>query len=207
MLGKSRGEPRTATQFNQLSPQSRNFNSPQSGAAVSILNSQSNQYNLGTTSNSPMTARFSATTGGDQISPATYSNRGDNYGISSTTLSASRGNLAANSTVPISSLQTPGGYGGFDEKGLIGGRQSYSTNQMSSSVTGSVGISNSLGGPLNTLSSGVGVGGASGMASSSQYSSSMQGASYGPGRAAQSGTYYQQTTTSENEGSVTTSRQ
>lgn len=73
LVGKSKGEPRTATQFNHLSPQSRNFNSPTSGA-VSILNSQSNQFGNGTNPNSPMTARFS-TTSGDQISPATYSNR------------------------------------------------------------------------------------------------------------------------------------
>ena len=105
-------------------------------------------------------------------------------------MSASRGNLAANSTVPISTL-TPGGY---DEKGTLG-RQSYSTNQMSNSASGSVGVSGSIGGALGAaLATGItgaitgsGVG-ASGLASSSHYTSTMQAASYGTGR---SGTYYQ----------------
>jgi hypothetical protein len=46
------------------------------------MNSQSNQYQSGA-SNSPMTARFSTSTG-NQVSP-------NNYGLSSTNLSASRG--------------------------------------------------------------------------------------------------------------------
>lgn len=103
--------------------------------------------------------------------------------MSSTTLTASRGNLVANSTVPIGSMVTPGGY---DDKGM-GGRQSYSTNQLSGSVSGSIGVSGSLGGAFGTGGSGTGAGsgvGASGFAG--------QGASYGPGRGlVQSGTYYE----------------
>lgn len=107
------------------------------------MNSQSNQYQSGT-SNSPMTARFSTSTN-NQVSP-------NNYGLSSTNLSASRGELQANSTVPISSVQTPGGYTSGTYK-ADGARQSYSTNQMTNSASRSIGVTgSSIGGSGTQMS-------------------------------------------------------
>lgn len=97
------------------------------------MNSQSNQYQSNA-SNSPITARFSTSTT-NQVSP-------NNYGMSSTNLSASRGNLPANSTVPVSSVQTPGGFSSGTYK-ADGARQSYSTNQMTNSASRSIGVTGS----------------------------------------------------------------
>jgi hypothetical protein len=96
------------------------------------MNSQSNQYQSNA-SNSPITARFSTSTT-NQVSP-------NNYGMSSTNLSASRG-LPANSTVPVSSVLTPGGLSSGNYK-ADGARQSYSTNQMTNSASRSIGVTGS----------------------------------------------------------------
>lgn len=183
LLGKSRNEPRTATQFNQLSPQSRNFSSPQSGVGVSIMNSQSNAYQSGN-NNSPMTARFSTSTGMNPTSPI------GGYGVSSSTLSASRSNVPASSTVPISGIQATGNYSASNLKDHDGTRQSYSTNQMTNSASRSVGI-------------------AGGATTTSQYTSGLQGASYGlgTGGVTQSGSYQIQSTSIDEHGHVTSSRQ
>lgn len=181
LLGKSHNEPRTATQFNQLSPQSRNFSSPQSATGVSILNSQTNAYHSGNT-NSPMTARFSGM-GMNPVSPsATYE--------MSSSLSGSRSNVPANSTVPVSNLQTAGNYSTSNLKGFDGARQSYSTDQMSHSASRSMAI-------------------AGGVTTTSQYSSGLQTASYGlgTGGVTQSGTYQIQSTNVDEHGNVTSSRQ
>lgn len=145
------------------------------------MNSQTHAYG---NDNSPMTARFSTSTGMNPTSPI------GNYGISSSTLSASRSNVPANSTVPISAIQTGGNYSASNLKGNDGIRQSYSTNQMTNSASRSVNI-------------------AGGATTTSQYTSGLQGtASYGMGGGiTQSGSYQIQSTNVDEHGNVTTSRQ
>lgn len=163
------------------------------------MNSQTNAYQGNT--NSPMTARFSTSTGmNNPISPTGPTG---GYGISSSTLSASRSNVPASSTVPVSGIQATGNYSSTSnlKAGIDGNRQSYSTNQMTNSESRSIGMT---GGSMG-LGMGLGAGGIA--TTTSQYSSGMQGlASYGGG-VTQSGSYQITSTNVDEHGNVTSSRQ